>query len=489
MRAAHGFATSAKTMDTSNSPMEEMNTFYFASDWLSPTVRWRTSMTTRRLLISLVPLSLAPIVALALQPPQVAPPPEGLNAGDVAWMLTASSMVLFMTPGLAFFYGGMVSAKNVISTMLQCFIALGLISMIWMVAGFSLAFGDSIAGLVGNPLTFILFSGVSDAPDPRLSPTIPLLLFALFQLKFAIITPALISGAFAERIRFSAYLVFIGLFSIFVYAPLAHWTWHPDGFLRQWGVLDFAGGTVVHMSAGFAALAGASVLGRRHSHLAGHPNVPAHIPFVILGTGMLWFGWFGFNAGSALAANAAAVQAFTTTNTASAAAMMAWVFFEWLRGVKPSAMGACIGAVVGLVAITPAAGYVSVVASIIIGVVASGASSVAVHWKSKSTLDDTLDVFPCHGVGGIVGMILTAVFAKDGGLITGSTVLVGKHLAGLVLVGGFTFAGSWLLYRVTDLLTPLRVDEHHEQLGLDLSQHGESIEVGRHAERLAFAPD
>ena len=433
-------------------------------------------MTKRTFLISLLTLALAPIVALALQPPASGPAPEGLNAGDVAWMLTASSMVLFMTPGLAFFYGGMVSAKNVISTMLQCFIALGIVSIVWIVVGFSLAFGDSIGGLVGNPLTFLLFRGVNEYPNAALSPTVPLLLFALFQLKFAIITPALISGAFAERIRFSSYLVFVSLFSLFVYAPLAHWTWHPDGFLRQWGVLDFAGGTVVHMSAGFAALAGASVLGRRHSHLAGHTHVPAHIPFIILGTGMLWFGWFGFNAGSALAANAAAVQAFATTNTASAAAMMAWVFFEWLRGVKPSAMGACIGAVVGLVAITPGAGYVSVAASVVIGIVASGASSVAVHWKSRSTLDDTLDVFPCHGVGGIVGMILTAVFASNGGLITGSSDLFLKHLAALVLVGGFTFAGSWLLYRLTGLITPLRVDEQHEQLGLDLSQHGETLD-------------
>jgi len=430
----------------------------------------------RILLISVLTLSLVPIVSLALQPLQSAPAPEGLNSGDVAWMLTASSMVLFMTPGLAFFYGGMVSTKNVISTMLQCFIALGVVSIIWIVVGFSLAFGESIGGFVGNPVTFLLFRGVSDAPDPRLSPTIPLLLFALFQLKFAVITPALISGAFAERIRFSSYLVFVSLFSLFIYAPLAHWTWHPDGFLRQWGVLDFAGGTVVHMSAGFAALAGAAVLGRRHSHLAGHPHVPAHIPFIILGTGMLWFGWFGFNAGSALSAGPSAVQAFATTNTASAAAMMAWVFFEWLRGVKPSAMGACIGAVVGLVAITPAAGYVSIAASIVVGIVASGASSVAVHWRSKSTIDDTLDVFPCHGVGGVAGMILTAVFAKDGGLITGSSALFSKHVASVVLVGAFTFVGAWLLYRLTGWITPLRVEEHHEQLGLDLSQHGETLD-------------
>ena len=231
--------------------------------------------------------------------------------------------------------------------------------------------------------------------------------------------------------------MFVTLFTLLIYAPLAHWTWHPDGFLRQWGVLDFAGGTVVHMSAGLAALAGAHVLGRRQSHLAGETHIPAHIPFIILGTGMLWFGWFGFNAGSALAANATAVLAFATTNTASAAAMVAWIGFESMRGLKPSAMGACIGAVVGLVAITPAAGFVSVPASIAIGVLAAAASNVALHWRSKSTIDDTLDVFPCHGVGGMAGMVLTAVFANDGGLLTtGSSKLLFTHLAALALVSG-----------------------------------------------------
>jgi Amt family ammonium transporter len=431
-------------------------------------------------LLPLAALGFAVVVALALQPPAApAPPPDGLYAGDIAWMLTAASMVLFMTPGLAFFYGGLVSPKNVISTMLQCVIALGVVSVLWVVVGFSLAFGDSLGGLVGDPFTYFFFKGVSAAPHAQLSPTVPLLLFAVFQLKFAIITPALISGAFAERIRFSSYLVFVSLFSLLIYAPLAHWTWHPEGFLRQWGVLDFAGGTVVHLSAGVAALAGATVLGRRQSHVAGTPHMPAQIPYVILGTGMLWFGWFGFNAGSAMSANHTAVAAFATTNTASAAAMMAWVFFEWTRGRKPSAVGACIGAVVGLVAITPAAGYVSMAASMVIGVVASAASNMAVHWRSQSTLDDTLDVFPCHGVGGIVGMVLTAVFAQEGGLVTGSAVLLLKHLAALGLVGAFTFAGAWLLYRVTDLITPLRVNEHHEQLGLDLSQHGESLHMAK----------
>lgn len=434
-------------------------------------------MTKRLRLVPLAVLAFVPVLLLSLRHGPPTPPPTGLEAGDVAWMLTASSMVLFMTPGLAFFYGGLVSAKNVISTMLQCVIALGVVSVLWVVVGFSLSFGDSLGGLIGDPSTYLFFNGVSAAPHAQLSPTVPLLLFALFQLKFAIITPALISGAIAERIRFSSYLVFVSLFSVLIYAPLAHWTWHPDGFLRQWGVLDFAGGTVVHLSAGLAALAGATVLGRRQSHVAGAPHTPAQIPYVILGTGMLWFGWFGFNAGSALAANATAVTAFATTNTASAAAMMAWVFFEWIRGRKPSAVGACIGAVVGLVAITPAAGYVSIAASLVIGVVASAASNVAVHWKSQSTLDDTLDVFPCHGVGGIAGMIMTAIFAQDGGLITGSPTLLLKHLAGLGIVSIFAFGGAWLLYRLTDLITPLRVDEHHEQLGLDLSQHGESLTV------------
>src|SRR5689334_5003331 len=352
------------------------------------------------------------------QPPTVTGGP--INAGDVAWMLTATGLVLLMTPGLSFFYGGMVRTKNVVSTMLQSFVAMALISILWIVVGFSLAFGDSIHGLIGDPRTFFMFTRVGAATHPALAPTIPLILFALFQLKFAIITPALITGSFAERVRFTSYLLFMCLFSICIYAPLAHWTWHPDGFLHRLGVLDFAGGTVVHVSAGVAALVGAMVLGRRKTHLASETHAPANIPFVILGTGMLWFGWFGFNAGSALAASGQAAMAFATTNTASAAAALAWIFFDGMRGQKPSALGACVGAVVGLVAITPAAGYVSIGESIFIGTCASVVSNLCVHWKSKSTLDDTLDVFPCHGVGGMVGMLLTGVFAKDVGLTSGS---------------------------------------------------------------------
>ena len=315
-------------------------------------------------LLTMIGISALAIWA-ALTPP--AGPSSGaakLDSGDIAWMLTASALVLLMTPGLSFFYGGMVRGKNVLSTMLQSFIAMGVVSILWVVVGFSLAFGDSIGGVIGNPLTFLMMHGVDGDPHPTLSPTFPLALFAIFQMKFAIITPALITGSFAERVRFSTYIWFISLFTLLIYCPLAHMTWHPDGLLHKYGVLDFAGGTVVHMSAGLAALVGALVMGPRHDHRRGKQHRPAHLPFVLLGTGMLWFGWFGFNAGSALGANTVAVHAFLTTNTASAAAMIAWLLFDGLRGGKATVMGACIGAVVGLVAITPAAGYVSTGSSI-----------------------------------------------------------------------------------------------------------------------------
>jgi Amt family ammonium transporter len=399
-----------------------------------------------------------------------------ISPADVAWMLTATALVLLMTPGLSYFYGGMVNARNVISTMLQSVIAMAVVSILWVVVGFSLAFGESIGGVIGNPATFLMFRGVGTATHPALSPTIPLLLFAMFQLKFAIITPALITGSFAERVRFSSYLVFMVLFSLLIYAPLAHMTWHPDGILRKMGVLDFAGGTVVHMSAGFAALAGALYLGRRRSHLNGERHAPANIPYVILGTGLLWFGWFGFNAGSALGANESGVIAFATTNTASAAAALAWLLLDAVLGRKPSALGASVGAVVGLVAITPAAGYVTIGASIAIGVAASLLSNLAVSWRARSTLDDTLDVFPCHGLGGIVGMMATAVFAKDAGLIFGQTALLLAHLQALVFVSLYAFLGSYLLYRFVDLLIPIRVTPEQELVGLDASQHGESAD-------------
>lgn len=394
-----------------------------------------------------------------------------INPGDTAWLLTASGLVLLMTPGLSFFYGGMVRKKNMISTMLQSMVALGVISVTWVAFGFSLCFGESIGGIIGNPMTFFMYRGVGMSTHPDFSPTIPFMLFSLFQLKFAIITPALISGAFAERVKFSSYLIFMFLFSIFIYAPLAHMTWHPDGLLRGWGVLDFAGGTVVHISAGMAALAGSIYLGPRKERL----HEAGNIPYVILGTGLLWFGWFGFNAGSSLGANETATLAFLNTNTASAVAMLTWIFLESLQGKKASALGACIGAVVGLVAITPAAGFVSIGSAVLIGFFTSLASSFALSLKSKTEIDDTLDVFPCHGLGGIIGMILTGVFAKDVGLIAGETKTFYNHLIALMLVMTYCFLASFVLYWISNFTRPIRVSEEDESLGLDLSQHGEHV--------------
>jgi len=395
-----------------------------------------------------------------------------IDSGDTAWMIVASAFVLLMTPGLSFFYGGMVSKKNIISTMLQSFIALGVVSILWVLVGFSLAFGDSIGGIIGNPLTYFAFNNVGLEPNSDFSSTIPFLLFALFQLKFAIITPALITGSFAGRVRFRSYIFFMVLFSLLIYSPLAHMTWHPDGLFRNWGILDFAGGTVVHMSAGFAALAGAIFLGKRKEIIESHANVP----YVILGTGLLWFGWFGFNAGSALGANSDAVIAFANTNIASATAMITWIFYERMLGRKMSAVGACIGAVVGLVAITPAAGFVNIGQSMFIGFIAAIISNYAIHLKNKTNVDDTLDVFPSHGVGGIVGMLLTAVFAKQVGLIYGQTDTFLYHLLGLVLVSVYCFFGSYLLYMFVDRVLTMRVREDQEERGLDLSQHGEKLE-------------
>ena len=392
-----------------------------------------------------------------------------IDSGDTAWMIVASAFVLLMTPGLAFFYGGMVNIKNVISTMLQSFVALGVISVAWVVIGFSLAFGDSFYGIIGSPITYFSFKNVTLAPHPEFGPTIPFLIFAFFQLKFAIITPALISGSFAGRIRFRSYILFMLLFTIFIYSPLAHMTWHPEGLLRKWGVIDFAGGTVVHMSAGLAALAGALFLGKRKIL----EEKPANIPFVILGTGLLWFGWFGFNAGSALGANFDAVVAFANTNLASATSMITWIFFDRFRDGKMSALGACIGAIVGLVAITPAAGVVTLGQSIFIGFIAAIISNLAIGVFRKLNIDDTLDVFPTHGIGGIVGMVLTSVFAADVGLVYGEYNTFLMHLVAILVIGVYTLGMSYLLFKIVNLITPLRVREDQEERGLDASQHGE----------------
>src|SRR5438552_2656892 len=408
------------------------------------------------------------------------------NSADVAWMIVATALVFLMTPGLAFFYGGMVHRKNVISTMIKSMVAAGIVSVLWIVVGYSLCFGDDIGHFIGNPMTHLFYKGVNSGTPWVLTPTIPKTLFSLFQLMFAIITPALVVGAVAERIRFTSFVVFIVLFSVLVYAPLAHWSWHPDGFLAKMGALDFAGGTVVHIPAGCAALAGVLVLKRRKVHIQQMEIPPANIPYVLIGTGLLWSGWFGFNAGSAGAANSLAVSASATTNTAAAAAGLSWMLFDVLRGKKPSVMGFCIGAVVGLVAITPAAGFVAIPQSIFIGFLAAIVSNVAVYIKQKSTkLDDTLDVFPCHGIGGMVGMLMTGVFATkavnsagNDGLFLGNVSFFLIQAKAMVIAVGYSFGVSFLIFKFINFVLPMRVSSEEEEIGLDASQHNEKYLQG-----------
>ncbi len=391
---------------------------------------------------------------------------SNINYADTAWMITASILVLLMTPGVSFFYGGMVKAKNIISTMLQSYIAMGIISILWLIVGFSLAFGDDIGGIIGNPATFFMFDNVGWNTNAALSPTIPLALFALFQMKFAILTPALITGSFAERVHFSAYVVFIALFSLIVYSPLAHMVWHPDGLFKSWGVTDFAGGLVVHTSSGVAALAGAIFLGKRKQS----SNIPVNIPFVLLGAALLWIGWFGFNAGSSLAVNSVAVKAFINTNTAAAVAMITWITFDALMGRKPGAVAASVGAVAGLVGITPMAGMVTAGESLFVGFITALICNLTVYSFSNS-IDDALDVFPTHGVGGMVGSILTGVFVN--GLLNGNTYEFFMHLVALATTVIYTFTASYILYYIINKFIPMRVSEENEDIGLDISQHNE----------------
>jgi Amt family ammonium transporter len=369
--------------------------------------------------------------------------------------------------------------------MIKSVVAAGVVSVLWVVIGFSLAFGESIGGFIGNPTTFPFFNGVISGAPWSLAPTIPLSLFSFFQLMFAVITPGLVVGAVAERIRFTSYILFTALFSLFVYAPLAHWAWHPDGILFKMGVLDFAGGTVVHISAGCAALMGAIVLKQRLAHRSQEEIPPANIPYVLIGTGLLWFGWFGFNAGSALGANGLAVSAFATTNTAAAAAGLSWMFFDVIKGKKPSVLGFCIGAVVGLVAITPGAGFVGIPHSIFIGAFSAIVSNIAVYYKSRSSLDDTLDVFPCHGIGGMVGMLLTGIFATKSvnaagaeGLFFGNPAFFITQLKGLGIAVGYSLSVSFLIFKLINVIEPLRVSSEEEELGLDASQHNEKYVQG-----------
>ena len=400
-----------------------------------------------------------------------------INAGDTAWVLVAGALVLMMTPALAFFYGGMVRRKNILSTLNLSFITIGLISIQWVLIGYTLAFGHNIGGFIGS-LHYVGLTGVGAGPSLAYAPTIPHLGYAFYQMMFAVITPALITGAFVERVKFKTFLVFTVIWATIVYDPVAHWVWGVGGFLRQMGALDFAGGTVVHVTAGFAALAFAMVIGARKGY-GKIPMEPSAIPYTILGAGLLWFGWFGFNGGSALAANGLAVHAVMTTNTSAAAAALVWMFLSW-RDDKPSVLGIVTGAVVGLVAITPAAGYVEPWAAIIIGGVAASISYYAIKFRQKTRLDESLDVFACHGLGGTTGALLTGLFAttavnKAGanGLFYGNPKQFFIQLAAVAIVAAFTFVITFTLAKVLDATMGLRVEENAEEVGLDISEHGE----------------
>lgn len=403
-----------------------------------------------------------------------------MNSGDTAFVLICSALVMLMIPGLAFFYSGMVRAKNVLATAMQSFFALGLVSVLWVLIGYTLAFGPDVHHLIGN-LSYFGFKGVGQAPNPALAATIPHISFAVFQLFFAAITPALITGAFAERMKFSAFALFTSLWLVLVYAPLAHWVWAPGGWIRELGALDFAGGTVVHISSGAAALAAALVIGKRHGSKKGAIS-PHNLPFTMLGAGLLWFGWFGFNAGSALSAGGLASTAFLATNVAAGAAMLGWAFVDWMRHRRVTSLGAVSGAIAGLVAITPAAGFVSPLSSILIGLAAGVICAYAVGLKFKFGFDDALDVVGVHAIGGITGALLVGLLADkalnpagSNGLFTGGGLTLLGHQA--VAVGAavaFSFSASWALLKLVDALIGLRVSHAEEMTGLDLAQHKES---------------
>jgi len=407
-----------------------------------------------------------------------------LDSGDIAWVITATALVMIMTPALGFFYGGLVRRKNLVSTISQCFAIFAVVSLVWAFWGYSIALGPSVSGLIGS-FANVFLNNVGYAPNAGYSSTIPALLYMAFQLKFAAITPALIIGAFAERIRFKSLMVFIVLWTTFIYCPIAHWNWAVGGMLRDFGVIDFAGGLVVHTASGVSAVAAALVLGRRSGVDANHEVRPNNVPFVILGAAILWFGWFGFNAGSALAANALAVNALVVTNLAAAAAAVSWMFTDWVRKGKPSAIGLSVGAVAGLVAITPASGYVGPMPSIVIGLVAGVLCNYVGSLRARTRLDDSLDVFACHGAGGMWGTIATGLFASSlinsggpNGLFYGNPAQLGIQAVAVVIVAAFAFVGTYVLLRLINLVMPLRVSPQDEDAGLDLSQHGEEAYGG-----------
>lgn len=404
---------------------------------------------------------------------------EPLSAGDTTFVFISTALVMLMTPGLGLFYGGMVRQKNVLGTIMQSFVVVGLISLQWAFFGYSLAFGTDHHGLIGG-LNFIGLHGVGQTANPDYAPSIPHQAFMVFQAMFAVITPALITGAFAERFKFSAFLVFMLLWATLIYDPIAHWIWGAGGWLKNLGVLDFAGGLVVHVSAGAAALVAAVMIGKRRSH-ARSIILPHNMTMVLLGTALLWFGWFGFNAGSSLAANSLAISAFIATNFAGASAMLCWLVMEWLIRGKPTALGAASGAIAGLAAVTPASGFVGPMSAVLIGAVASPLCFMAIQAKNKLGYDDTLDAFGVHGISGAWGTLATGLFASTAvnpaganGLFYGNPQLLAVQALGIASIALFAGAGTFVILKGIDLLIGIRVPDHEEMIGLDLTQHGEA---------------
>ncbi len=402
-----------------------------------------------------------------------------MDTGNTAWLLVSTGLVMFMLPGLALFYGGLVRRKNVLSTIMHSFFGLALVTVVWVVVGFSLAFGPSIGGLglVGDPTAFLFLNGVGMEPSDTYATTVPFVLFAAFQLMFAAITPALISGAFAERKRFAAFVTFTVLWSLFIYSPMAHMVWSAEGWLFELGALDFAGGTVVHIASGVSALVAALMIGSRRKN--GEKMDPHDVPMTVLGAGILWFGWFGFNAGSAVAADGRAAFAFIVTTIAAAAGMISWVGVQYMRTNKVSAVGAAAGAVAGLVAITPASGFVGVGGALVIGLAVGGLSYlVAGLLRERLHIDDALDVFAVHGVGGMLGAVGTGVFAVAaiggvGGLFEGNGQLVVTQVIAVAFTVAFAAVGTAIIMTIVNVLFGARVPEEHEEIGLDLAVHGE----------------
>ena len=404
---------------------------------------------------------------------------NGINTGDTAWLLMSTAMVMLMTPGLALFYGGMVRRKNVLGTIMQSFIALGVVTIQWVLFGYSLAFGPDIGGVIGS-LAWAGLNGVGPEPNPDYAATVPHQAFMIFQMMFAVITPALITGAFAERFKFKTYVVFLLLWSTLVYAPLAHWVWGVGGWIRGLGALDFAGGLVVHISSGVSALAAALIIGKRKGH--GHEHMPPHnLTMTLMGASLLWFGWFGFNGGSALTSGSLAVSAFVLTHIASSAAALSWSVTEWLHRGKPTLLGAVSGCVAGLVAITPGSGFVEPMGALVIGLVGGALCYVAVNAKGRFGYDDSLDAVGVHGVGGIFGALATGLLATTAvnaaganGAFFGNFALLKAQMISVLAASVYAFVISWLLLKALDATLGLRVTEEEEVEGLDLSQHGES---------------